>query len=107
MAKLIPTLAHINPVHFALAVLKVYRLNEQAWEAKVGFAEANADLWGINSVYRGHLYANVAREWTALTGIDHREFPFTEDAVVKMYFRFRKRSAAEVAAWDQELTLAR
>lgn len=90
------------PYAFA-AILEVFRQNQRAFAASPATAmKASADLWCTNSVLRTDVWQRMQQSWCRLTSLDLTWFPYSEDGAARLYFRVRKRSAAEVDAFEAE-----
>jgi len=87
--------------HLAYAVLTVFRENQQS-EHATGI-KASADVWATNSFRRKCLFDRVKDHWVKRTGLDETYFPYSEDGVARMYFRFRKRNEEEISAFAGEI----
>lgn len=85
---------------FAAAVLEVYRQNE-----KNGSPEylASADVWATIDDLRQDIHDRTKQAWCRITGKDKTWFPYSVNAVSRLYFRFRKRNDAELMAFEQEI----
>lgn len=95
------------------AVLDAFRANEQQEKTGTDYP-ASSDAWLMSDVKRRQLFLCVRDSWIlrarASTGekaLDECWFPYSIDAVVRMYHRFRKRSAEEVDAFSLEIDQAR
>jgi hypothetical protein len=99
--KLIPTLAYTRGEFLALAVLHVYTANATQTVIS-GFTETD-QCWIVNSVLRADLHTRARLQWSKMTGRDFTWFPFSEDAVVRLYARYQKRTTDELASWEREL----
>lgn len=98
------SMAYLSWHHLAGAVLDVFRENE-AGEAVRGL-KANADVWAVSSELRHEIWQRVRRKWCDRSGLDMTWWPFSEDAVARLYFRFRKRNADEIDGFAQEIESA-
>jgi hypothetical protein len=86
------------------AVLDVFKENQAREAASI---KASADTWGLHSARRHELVERVSAKWCRICGKDSSWFPYSEDAIVKAYFSFRKRNAAEIEAFHREIEAAR
>jgi hypothetical protein len=93
--------AYLDWRHLGRAVLAVFRENK-GQEAASG-VKASADTWGIASVLRQDLLRRVRDRWCHATGLDRFRFPYSEDEVVRFYFRYRKRKPEELVAFEAVL----
>jgi hypothetical protein len=87
--------------HIAGAVLDVFQLNQRN-EAHRQY-KASADSWCMFDCLRQEIFNNTIRFWCERTGRDKVWFPYSIDGVCRLYFRFRKRPAAEVANFKSEI----
>ena len=86
------------------AVLDVFDENTaNEKEEPVESIKANSDQWANSSTLRRHIFNRAKDFWCLRAGLDHTWFPLSEDAVVRMYMRIRKRSADEVEAFRKEI----
>lgn len=105
MAKnIVPTLWYLRGEFLALAVLRVYRQNEHA--APVSGCEAEDETWGTNSAQRRDLLDRTRQEWCRIAGKDFTWFPYAEDAVVRLYMRYRQKTSGNLQLWEIELNEA-
>lgn len=102
--KIVPTLWYLRGDFLALAVLRVYRYNEK-YETISGFGP-NDETWTTNSAQRKDLYERTRQEWGRLAAKDFTWFPYSEDAVARLYLRYQKRSGDELKKWERELEKA-
>lgn len=87
--------------YIAGAVLKVFIENREREEV-IGI-KASADVWATYSTFRTQIWNRARRHWCEKTGLDDTWFPYSEDAVARLYFRFRKRNDEEIAAFAAEI----
>src|SRR5688500_10656101 len=102
--KIVPTLGYFDGKYLAAAVLRVFRYNEKY--AAVASWEATADAWTLHTHLRADIFVRTRAEWCKLTEKDFTWFPFSEDAVARLYARFCKRSPDEIDTWEKELNEA-
>jgi hypothetical protein len=102
--KIVPTLWYLRGDFLALAVLKVYRYNEKV--AVISGFHPNDETWATNSLQRKDIYDRTREEWGRLAGKDFTWFPYSEDAVARLYLRLTKRTADDLKAWEKELNAA-
>lgn len=88
--------------YIAKAVLIVYKDNKIGGEG----ISPQSDLWIANSVLRQSIYKRTIKEWCILTSLEWTDFPYSEDGVIKIYMRYRKRSASELEGYANELIIA-
>ena len=100
------SLRYLAWYHLAGAVLEVYRENERLDAERRASVEARSDEWATCDMLREELWVRVRAHWCELSGHPPQHFPYSHDAVAKLYFRFRKRSDAEVAAFEREIKMA-
>ena len=100
------SLGYMAWYHIAGAVIDVYRENQRLEETGKHLCPAGADEWAICSLLRNGLWTRCRACWARRTGHPPHHFPYNEDAVAKLYFRFRKRSEEEVNAFEREILLA-
>lgn len=90
--------------YLAGAVLDVYAENimneEEDWR------KGSADAWSWSTPLRQELLRRTREKWCERSELDPTWFPYSQDAVVKMWLRFRKRSPAEVAEFRREIEAA-
>lgn len=91
------TLQYLDPLPFLQAVLLVYRENEAAT------GQHGADTWAQNDRMRYQLWVRTARHWCRLTNEARCRFPYSVDAVVVVYTRYRKRHKDRLGEWERDL----
>lgn len=101
LPKLIPSLGYLDGRYLAYAVLRVFRENEKT--ANISGFDANADTWASNSTMRQDIFDRARKVWCQTMQEDFTWFPYSEDAVARLYLRLRKRNADEITAWEKEL----
>ena len=90
--------------YIACAVLDVFEENVRR-EAQTGI-KASADTWAWQTDLRREIYCRVKLKWCALVGLDGTWFPYSEDGLARLYFRFRKRSPEEIEEFRREVRRA-
>lgn len=96
------SLRHLAWHHIAGAVMDVFRENQRREEVKAG-PKASADEWATHSHLRRDIHDRAMQNWCARTGKNCQWWPYSEDQVARLYFRYRKRSAAELKAFEREI----
>jgi len=76
------------------AVLDVFYENERR-DTAAGI-KSRADTWGIHSRYRTDIFQRARTAWMERTEKRDIDFPYNEDFVVQLYFKFRKRDKDEL-----------
>lgn len=99
--ELAPSLHYLQWFYFALAVLKVFRQNEN-FTTFSGF-EANSDAWTVDADLRKDIWTRTRDEWVKLTNMDFTAFPYRKTTVAKFYLRLRKKNEETLAGWQKEL----
>jgi hypothetical protein len=101
------SLRYLRWCHIAGAVLDVFDENRAA-EPERGVL-ASSDDWCIVSTFREEIHQRAAHHWririeqAGLTRESPAGFPFSVDQVAELYFKFRKRSDDERAAFRREI----
>ena len=85
----------------AACVLEVF-MDNQSQERENGIL-ASSDVWATNTTLRSKVWKLACSAWCRRTGLDHTYFPLSEDAVARLYFRYRKRNADEIKAFRDEI----
>lgn len=95
------SLAYLSWSHIAGAVMDVFRENQAAEER--GGEKASADSWGLESERRRSVWERARDHWARRAKKDTNAFPYNEDGVVRLYFRYRKRNEDELAGFAEEI----
>lgn len=98
---------YLNWRHLAGAVLDVFHENQMN-EENPGAIKASADIWCSNEELRQQMWKKAQHYWCVRSGYNRwpdgfTYFPLSVDAVVRMYFRIRKRKQEEVDGFDREV----
>jgi len=93
---------HLRWQHIEASVLDVYYENEHR-ETPEDDIKAHADTWGIHSSKRDELFRRTREKWIERTGKRIFDFPYSEDYVSMLYFKFRKRNQGELENHYREL----
>ncbi len=82
-------------------VFQVIEENKAA--GKLGNWKPDADTWAWYSEARSQIFVRARRAWCLLTLKDESYFPLSEDAVARLYFRYRKRNDGEVSSFKRQI----
>lgn len=98
---LMPSPAYLDPKHLARAVMRTFQhlVNN---ETSLGH-KAQSDVWIWHSEQRGVLVRMVRREWCDATGLDETWWPYSDDAVIRLHLKLRKRVTDSLNDWAKEL----
>lgn len=91
---------HLRWDYIALAVLRVYLKNQDDSPNGIG---PKSDQWVMHSKLRANITSRVMEEWCSITNLEWTRFPYSEDGVIQIYMRYRKRSKEEVREYQSEL----
>ncbi len=97
------SLKHLDWRHIAAAVLDVFRENEANEKKDTAATKARADTWSICSQHRRRIHDRARCLWMRDTGLGEEWWPYSEDYVARLYFRFRKRSEVELQGFNNEI----
>ncbi len=89
--------------HVAGAVMDVYRENEGREESGACPIKARADVWSVSSVHRRQIHDRARWYWQQRVKLGEEWWPYSEDCVARLYFRFRKRNQAELKGFEAEI----
>ena len=104
--RLAASLGYLAWQYLAGAVMEVFRENQALEDRDRKRTPANSEDWTVCDQMRQDLWVRARACWCARTGIRSQHFPYSRDAVVKIYLRYRKRSSLEVAAFEAEIRRA-
>jgi hypothetical protein len=96
------SLDYLHWSHVAGAVLDVFRANQRN-DAAPGGTKSSADEWAIHSGLRRAVWDRTRTAWCERTGLGWTAFPYSEDCVARLYFRFRKRNEEELRGFEREI----
>lgn len=81
-----------------LAVGDVFLSNVAAETRDPNRPKASADAWVWHSSLRKDIFTRTVDRWVSHSGFSILDFPFSQDAVAKVYLKYRKRSFEQANA---------
>jgi hypothetical protein len=92
--------------YLAKAVLQI---KEDIDAGKVLGPKGDADSWVLCSILRAELHNRVRERWASLVNEDNPKrdmtwWPYSEDAVARLFLRIRKRNDTEIAGFVREVS---
>jgi hypothetical protein len=93
---------HLHWAYIAQAVLLTLKENRQGKHN----LHPQSDIWVTNSVLRADIYKRTIENWCTVTEMAFTDFGFSEDGVIKIYQRLRKRKESELKEYQEEINRA-